>query len=223
MVLQNADIVSCLAPFVTEHKRQLIRQVLAERTRHITVVLEEIYQPHNASAVLRSADCFGIQDVHVVESRNRFVPNKEVDMGSRKWLTMHRYRTGIQDAVAVLKRKGYTIVATTPHDNAYTPTSLPLDRPVALLFGTELEGLTPEAIRLADSTLTIPMYGFTESFNISVSVAVILSHLVERLRSQSDSWRLTVDEQEELTVEWYRNIVKQSDLIEQRCAHDKQI
>ena len=207
--------LDALAPLVTDHKKELMKQVLSQRTRHITLLLEEIFQPHNASAALRSCDCFGIQDIHVVEAKNSYSPSKEVDMGSSKWLTLHRYKTDIDDAISTLKKKGYTVVATTPHANGFTPETLPLDKPIALAFGTELEGLTDRAIELADSYLTIPMYGFTESFNISVSVAIILNRLVERMRATDDiKWHLTDDEKEELTLQWYRKIIKRSDEIE---------
>ena len=204
-----------LSPFVTDHKKELMNQVLSQRTRHITLLLEEIFQPHNASAALRSCDCFGIQDIHVVEARNRYSPSKEVDMGSSKWLTLHRYKTDIDDAVSTLKNRGYTIVATTPHADGFTPETLPLDKPIALAFGTELEGLSDRAIELADSYLTIPMYGFTESFNISVSVAIILNRLVERLRaSDGIEWNLSEEEKRNLTLEWYKKVIKRSDQIE---------
>ncbi|MCK5807843.1 RNA methyltransferase [bacterium] len=204
-----------LAPLVTDHKKELMTQVLSQRTRHITLLLEEIFQPHNASAALRSCDCFGIQDIHVLEARNRYSPSKEVDMGSSKWLTLHRYKTDIDDAVSTLKNRGYTIVATTPHADGFTPETLPLDKPIALAFGTELAGLSDRAIELADSYLTIPMYGFTESFNISVSVAIILNRLVERMRASNEiEWHLSDEEKQNLTLEWYKKIIKRSDQIE---------
>lgn len=211
----RAQLLEALSPFVTDHKKELMDQVLSQRTRHITLLLEEIFQPHNASAALRSCDCFGIQDIHVVEARNRYAPSKEVDMGSSKWLTLHRYKTDIDDAVSTLKSRGYTIVATTPHAGGFTPETLPLDKPIALAFGTELEGLSGRAIELADSYLTIPMYGFTESFNISVSVAIILNRLVERLRaSDGIEWHLSEEEKKNLTLGWYRKVIKRSKEIE---------
>lgn len=210
----NEELTAYLADFVTEHKRDRIAEVLSERTRHLTVMLEDIYQPHNASACLRSCECLGVQDVHIVETRNEYRPNNEVSMGSSKWLTMHRYRT-TKSALDTVKNKGYRIVATTPNEDGYDLTTLPLDQPVALLFGTEEEGLTEEALAAADDTMRLPMYGFTQSYNISVTVAVSLSQLVARLRLSGIEWTLSEEEIEELTLNFYRRIIKRHDLIEE--------
>ena len=170
---------------VSENRRALIDRIAPLRTRHITVALEDVYQSHNAAAVLRSCDCFGIQDVHVVERNNPFNPAGDVAVGSSKWVDYYPY-PDIQSAYAELRRRGYRIVATTPHTNDTLITDLDISTPVALIFGTELTGLTPEAIDLADEYVKIPMYGFTESFNISVSVALSLFSLTERLRHSSN-------------------------------------
>ena len=169
---------------VSENRRALIDRIAPLRTRHITVALEDVYQSHNAAAVLRSCDCFGIQDVHVVERNNPFNPAGDVAVGSSKWVDYYPY-PDIQSAYAELRRRGYRIVATTPHTNDTLITDLDISTPVALIFGTELTGLTPEAIDLADEYVKIPMYGFTESFNISVSVALSLFNLTTRLRHSS--------------------------------------
>ncbi len=165
---------------VSENRRALIDRIAPLRTRHITVALEDVYQSHNAAAVLRSCDCFGIQDVHVVERNNPFNPAGDVAVGSSKWVDYYPY-PDIQSAYRTLREKGYRIVATTPHTNDTLITDLDISTPVALIFGTELTGLTPEAIDLADEYVKIPMYGFTESFNISVSVALSLFNLRQRL------------------------------------------
>ncbi|MDF1825493.1 MAG: RNA methyltransferase [Verrucomicrobiales bacterium] len=209
----NEEITEYLADFITGNKQEKIARVLGERTRHLTIMLEDIYQPHNASACLRSCECLGLQDVHIVETRNEYRPNNEVSMGSSKWLTMHRYRT-TASAIETVKNRGYRVVATTPNENGYDLTTLPLDKPVALLFGTEEEGLTDEALAAADGTMRLPMYGFTQSYNISVTVAVSLSQLIERLRQSNLDWRLTDAEKAELTLEFYRKIIKRHDLIE---------
>lgn len=211
----NEELATYLAGFVTENKREKIAAVLAERTRHLTVMLEDIYQPHNASACLRSCECLGVQDVHIVETRNEYRPNKEVSMGSSKWLTLHRYRTAAS-AIETVKNRGYRIVATTPNEGGYDLTTLPLERPVALLFGTEEEGLTQEALDAADETMRLPMYGFTQSYNISVTLAVSLSQLVARVRESEIDWHLSDEEQRELTLSFYRRIIKRHDLLEEK-------
>lgn len=178
-------------------------------------MLEDIYQPHNASACLRSCECLGVQDIHIVETRNEYRPNNEVSMGSAKWLTLQRYRTSAS-AIETVRSRGYRIVATTPNEDGYDLDTLPLDQPVALFFGTEEEGLTSEALEAADDTMRLPMYGFTQSYNISVTVAVTLSHLVARLRKSDIHWNLTDSEKSELTLAFYRRIIKRHDLLEEK-------
>ncbi|GAB4311345.1 MAG: RNA methyltransferase [Bacteroidales bacterium] len=187
-------------------------EVLSMRTRHISVVLEDIFQPHNASAVLRSCDCFGVQDVHIIENRNRYEVNPDVALGSSKWLTLHRYNASEDntlEAYSHLRAKGFKIVATTPHDGAVSLPELDITGKTALVFGTELTGLTKTAIDQADDWMTIPMFGFTESFNISVSVAITLYELVMRLRKSETAWELTPEEKEEILLEWMKNTIKQ--------------
>ncbi len=206
-----------LGSFITPHKRELIERVLDHRTDRLTLVLEDIYQPHNASATIRTCECYGIQNIHIIENRNRYEVNPDVVMGSVKWVTLHRYRDPAVDntaaCVARLREQGYRIVATTPHEGGYTPEDLPLDKPVALLFGTEEQGLTATALAAADATLRIPMFGFTESLNISVSVAVSFSHLVRRLHAERPDWRLDEERRAALRLFWYRRIVKKSAVV----------
>lgn len=209
----DEELVEYLGQYVTENKRTKIQSALENRTRHVTIALEEIYQPHNASACLRNCDCLGFQDVHIIENRNEYRPNEGVAMGSSKWLTIHRYRQ-TSEAVRQLRASGYRIVATTPNRAGCTPSTLDLESPVALLFGTEEEGLGNEALDLADEYLQLPMYGFTQSFNISVSVAITLSRIAERLRESNLDWQLPQAERTRITLEWFRGIVKRHELLE---------
>lgn len=206
-----------LLEIVSENKRNLFEQIIQFRTKHITVVLEDIFQPHNASAVLRTCDCFGIQDVHIIENKNEYEINPDVALGSSKWLSLHKYNGTDNNTVEtfnILRKKGYRIVATTPHENDCLLEELNLDSKIALVFGTELNGLSDIAINNADEFVKIPMYGFTESFNISVSAAIILNQLTEKLRNSSISWELLDIEKTEIKLDWVRNVVKRSDLIE---------
>ncbi|MDX1315453.1 MAG: RNA methyltransferase, partial [Eudoraea sp.] len=170
MDARTQALIDHLSGFVTPNRLSLFDKVLAQRTRHLTVLLEDIYQSQNASAVLRTCDCTGIQDVHIVEQRNAYEINKDVALGSNQWLDLHYYNQeedNVGRAVNTLKDRGYRIVATTPHREGVTPETFPLEKGRAvLLFGTELEGLSDRALELADEYLQIPMVGFTESFNI---------------------------------------------------------
>lgn len=213
----RAEVSEYLTQFVNEQRIERLRSVLAQRTRHVTVILENLFQTQNASAVLRSCECYGVQDVHVVENEYEFQIHSAITMGSDKWLTVHRYndlkQNNLQSCIHHLKEKGYTIVATLPNDDSLYLEDLPIEQPTAFLFGTELDGLSEEAIKLADKTVKIPMYGFTESFNISNSVAIILSNFIERVKKSSVKSSLSKEEQEELFFEWLQKSLKTPDLL----------
>lgn len=208
-----------LRPFVTDNKMQVFETCLAQRTRYVTMVLEDIYQPQNASAVLRSCDCFGIQDVHVIENDHAYDINPKVVHGASKWLHIHKYFEddfNSERCLTGLKDRGFRLVATSPRADSVPIHEFPLDRPIALMMGTEKRGLSDLAFDMADMLVTIPMVGFTESLNISVSAAICLQHLTHRLRGSSYPWQLSEDEREELLLEWMRKVVKDADGIERR-------
>jgi len=210
-------LLAYLATRVSDQKKDRIAEVLRYRTRHLTVVLEDIHKEHNASAVIRTCDCYGLQDLHIVENKNRYNVNPYVTRGASKWVTMHRWRGGheaIAQCYGRLRSQGYRIVATSPHAEAHTPDTLPIDHKMALVMGSEWEGLSDYALQQADDHLIIPMYGFTESLNLSVSTAIILSKIVPRLHHSDVPWRLTKTEQDDLTLDWYRKIIKRVDLVE---------
>jgi len=207
-----------------DNRNALMDRVLAERTRYITVGLENIYQPHNASAVLRSCDCFGIQDVHIIENSYQYELNPHVSLGAAQWLNLFRYNTQENNTPACinhLKQEGYRIVATTPDPKAVTIQNFDVSKgKFALFFGTEKFGLTKEACDLADEFIRIPMYGFTESFNISVSVSLCLFHFTERMRTEQINWHLTQNEQTDIYLQWYRNTITNSELYEHKFSQD---
>ncbi|MBP5548528.1 MAG: RNA methyltransferase [Bacteroidales bacterium] len=205
---QKQRLYEALTELYSENKRSLFDRLVQHRTRHITVVLEDIYQSHNASAVLRSCDCFGVQDVHVVENRNLFNPAGDVAVGSSKWVDYYKHRD-IKEAYNHLHSKGYRIIATLPHENDTMIGDLDLSSPVALVFGTELTGLTQEAIEGADGYVKIPMYGFTESFNISVCAALSLFSTTEHLRHTPGlNWQLSEEEQLTLKLYWSLQVIR---------------
>lgn len=208
MTPRDKALLEFLYQFISDERKQRFEEVLAYRTRHLTVVLEDIFQPHNASAVLRSCDLTGVQDIHIIENNYTFDVNPDVVMGSTKWLDIHRYNEmefNTPTTFEQLKAKGYQIVATCPHQDDYSPETLPLDKPVALVFGTEKTGITDYVMEHADKFVKIPMYGFTESFNISVSAALLVYTLTQRLHAMTDvDWHLSEDEKEEVRLEWAR-------------------
>ncbi len=203
--------LSYLESFITENKRNLFKQVLEHRTRHITVVMEDIYQSQNASAVLRSCDCFGVQDVHIIENRNIYSIDPDVALGSSKWLNLIKYNQEENNTLAcyeALRKQGYRILATTPHKDDFMLDEIALDQKTALVFGTELEGLSEIAIEHADAHMKIPMYGFTESFNISVSAAISLHHLSSTLRKSTIAWHLSEEEKLDTRILWAKSVIK---------------
>ena len=211
------EFLEFLSGYLTENRRKLFDQVIRYRTRHITVVLEDIYQPHNASAVLRSADLTGVQDIHIIENRNKYEVNPEVAMGSSKWLNLIKYNQAEDNTLAAyeaLRKAGYRIVATTPHTRDQILEDIPIEGKMALVFGTELKGLSETAIAEADEYLRIPMYGFTESYNISVSAALILFTLTEKMRKSSVPWQLSEEEKLDILLEWAKRTLKHADLYE---------
>jgi tRNA (guanosine-2'-O-)-methyltransferase len=192
-------------------------EVLHNRTRYITVVLEDIYQSQNASAAVRTCDCFGVQDLHIVENRHVYKLNPKVVHGASKWVDMHRYEETVNNTTCcleTLRSAGYRIVGTTPSKIAKSVHDLDIDKPTALVFGTEATGLSEAAVGLCDEMVTYPMYGFTESLNISVSVSLCLSSLISRLRISDVNWHLPEKEKEALRLQWYKNSVQRPDILE---------
>jgi len=204
-----------LEQFVTAERSARMDAVLAQRTRFVTLGIEDIYQPQNASAVVRSCDGFGVQELHIIENRNRYRVNPQVALGSSQWVELIRYngrrdsgnesRANTVQAVAALRDRGYRIVASTPHRDAHTPETVPLEQGrLAVFFGNELNGLSDTMLSAADEHLRIPMYGFVESFNISVAAAVTMSGITRRLRDSRVQWRLSPNERTAIKLQWLR-------------------
>lgn len=194
------------AALITPERRSLLESRALERTRYVTVVLEDLYQAHNMSAIVRSCDCFGIQDVHIVEEQHRFSLSKGIVKGAEQWLSLKRHRiqqsSDIAQTFSELRKAGYAIVATTPHKNDTLISTLPLDKKVALIFGTEREGLSAYALEHADAYVKIPLYGFTESFNVSVAAGITLYELTKRLKESTIDWRLSDEERLDMQLQW---------------------
>lgn len=211
-----------LTEFFSTHKRELFERIVRNRTRHITVVLEDIHHPHNASAVLRTAELLGVQDVHIIEERYAYQVNPDIVLGSTKWLHLVRHQVGHgqgrRACLAALRQQGYRIVATSPNAQGNTPGTIPLEQPLAFCFGSEADGLSPEIMAQADITMHIPMVGFTESYNISVAAAITLYTVIQRLHNSDIPWQLDQHQQDELLLAWARQAVKHADRIEKELV-----
>lgn len=219
------ELCSYLAGFLTEARRDLLPPMLLNRTRHITVVVEDIHKEHNASACLRSCDCFGIQDVHIVENYNEYIDNRQVSLGAEKWLTLKRYNEPGEDnttrCLEALRDQGYRIVVTSPHGATCDLPGYDVRHPTALVLGNEKDGVSDRGVALADDVLRIPMYGFSESFNISVAAAIALNHLVWRMRELDVAWQLSEAEREELLLAWVKTATgRKLSLLEERFRNE---
>lgn len=209
------ELLQAFYELIPAVKGELFDQVAANRTRYLTVLLEEIYQEHNASAVLRSCDCFGIQELHVVESKNQYKVQRDIARGAGRWVDLYNYNEGLTpllDAVSKLKSKGYKIAALTP-DADLSIFDVPLDQPLALSFGTEWEGISDEIREIADYKVSIPMVGFTESFNVSVSVALTLQALRQRLLESETNWKLSEEDQVDVKLKWCQRYMRNGDVV----------
>jgi tRNA (guanosine-2'-O-)-methyltransferase len=209
----QVSLLNFLRQYVSGTKLKLFDQLIHMRTRYVTVVLEDIYQPHNASAVLRSCECFGLQDVHIVENKYHWKHSPDVDRGSSKWLNINRHygqSNNTRDCLSELKAKGFQIVATTPHATMSID-ELPLGKPVALVFGTERLGVSGDVINMCDAEVKIPMYGFTGSFNVSVAAAICLHTMRRRLTDSEINWHLSPSDEEEIMLTWCKRSLKHYD------------
>ncbi|MHB0754944.1 TrmH family RNA methyltransferase [Polaribacter sp. M15] len=209
--------------FLTQKRKDTFKRVLEHRTRHFTTVLEDIYQPHNASAVVRTCDIFGVQDVHAIE--NKFVNriSRYVAKGSQKWITSYRYKSdgnNTQICLNSLQNKGYQIIATTPHTDTLLQ-DFDITKKTAFIFGSEADGISEYVKNNANGFLKIPMVGFTESLNISVAVAILLQDVTTKLRNSNINWQLSEEEKEDLYYNWVKTTIKNVDKIEANFYQNK--
>ncbi|MEX0324808.1 MAG: TrmH family RNA methyltransferase [Puniceicoccaceae bacterium] len=211
-------LIAHLLQFVTPEKKARMETVIANRTSHVRVVLEDIYQPHNASAVMRSCECFGIQHLHVIENRYKYTLNRDVAMGSSKWINLHRHREEDSDNTRAcmdeLRADGYRIVATSLDPSSVPLPELPVEEKFSLWFGTEEEGLSETALKEADAHVHIPMLGFTQSFNISVSAAICLYEIRARLAKGPINTSLDAAEMRQVYRLWLHSTLKNCEIVE---------
>ncbi|BFM41942.1 RNA methyltransferase [Flavobacterium sp. CFS9] len=215
----DLDYLAFLENILTDNRKERFLEVLANRTKHFTVAVEDVFQMHNTSAVMRSCEVFGIQELNIIEQRFGKRIDKEIALGAQKWVDINRFDT-VDGCVTSLRNQGYQIIATTPHENDCLIQDFDITKPSALFFGTEKDGLSPEIMEKADGFLKIPMVGFTESLNISVSAAIIIQNLTNRLRNSDIKWQLSDEEIMEKRLLWAKNSIKDIKRIEARYYED---
>ena len=211
----DEKLVEYLESYLTENRIERFNTILDNRTKHFTVATEDVYQLHNTSAVMRSCDVFGIQELHVIEEQNVKRIDREIAMGAQKWVDLIRHNS-TNDAVKSIKKQGYQIVATTPHENNNTLMDFDFTKRSCFFFGRETEGLSDEVLKNADCYLKIPMFGFTESLNISVSAAIILQDVTQKLRASDLDWQLSDKEKLDKRFDWCKKTIKSFDKILER-------
>lgn len=214
-VMIDKNLLEHLESYLTPARKAKFKAVIAQRTKHFTVATEDVYQLHNTSAVIRSCDVFGIQEVNIVEEVNTKRIDREIAMGAQKWVDLNRFHS-VKSCITDLKQKGYQIVATTPHESDTNLADFDVTPKSCFFFGRETEGLSDEVLNAADVYLKIPMIGFTESLNISVSAAIILQQVTTKLKQTDIDWRLTEQEQLEKRLDWCKKTIKSHKAIVKR-------
>ena len=200
-------LLDYLQNFITEERKQRFLEIISQRTNHFTVAMEDVFQMHNTSAVVRTCEVFGVQQAHSIEGRYGKRLDEKIAMGAQKWVDVFRY-DDTQKCIDILREKGYQIVATTPHKDAYLLNDFDISKKSAFFFGTEKEGLSKKVRAQADTYLKIPMVGFTESLNISVAVAIVLQQLTDKLRRSNIKWQLTDEERYSVLEQWTKISVR---------------
>lgn len=218
----DTNYLSYLEGFITKNRRDSFLRILAQRSRHFVVAIEDVYQLHNTSAVLRTCEVFGVQELHVVEEKYGKKIDKEIALGAQKWVDVDRYNT-TTECINNLKNRGYKIIATSPHAEAADLDDFDITERAAIFFGTEKKGLTQEVLDQADGFIKIPMLGFTESLNISSSAAIIIQNISQRLRKSNIKWQLTEEELLEKRIDWTRKSIKDIDFITQRYLEQQTV
>ena len=203
----NQELLTYLEHFITEERKERFLQVISARTNHFTVAMEDVFQMHNTSAVVRTCEVFGVQQAHSIEGRFGKRLDAKIAMGAQKWVDVFRYND-TQSCIDALRAQGYQIVATTPHKDAYFLNDFDISKKSAFFFGTEKEGLSQQVLSQADTYLKIPMVGFTESLNISVAVAIVLQQLTDKLRCSQVAWQLTDEERLSTLINWTKKSIR---------------
>lgn len=205
-VEKKQALIVFLSEVINEDRQQLLQQILAQRTRYLTVVLEDIYQARNASAVIRTAEGIGLQEMHIIENNHEYQLNSHVVQGASKWIEINRYKNKNKDNTKVclrkLKERGYKILAMTLREPSIDLQGVKLDSRLALCFGSEVPGLTDVAHELADEFIKVPMFGFTQSFNLSVCAGISLNLLSTELRQSKINWQLDEEDKLDLYIDW---------------------
>lgn len=202
--------------FISDDKVRRFNEIVNNRTRYFTIVLEDVFQAQNTNAVIRSCECFGIQDLHLIENKYDFEVVPDISKGSSQWINIQQYNQALNNTkpcLRHLKNQGYTIIGTSPHQNEINLEDISIDNKTAFVLGSEKDGLSQEAKEICDGFMKIPMVGFTESLNLSNCSAIIAQSLTNRIRRSEIPWQLTEEEKTAILIEWCFEVTGRKELL----------
>ena len=211
----NQEIYDYLQQFLTDERLSKIEHFSKESSDFVLPVMEDVYQFRNAAAIVRSVEACGFHHVVALEEENVFNPNLKVTKGAETWVQVEKMPNNL-DSLKEIKSRGYRILAVSPEKNATMLPDYEVKEPIALVFGTELEGVSDEILDFADETLAIPMFGFTKSFNVSVAAAICMYELKQKLMKSGIEYQLSDEKLLELKIRWAKNSIKSSEQILER-------
>lgn len=211
------QLIEYLKQFMLEERFDKMQNVVNQRSEYILPVLENVVQTQNAGAVVRTCECLGYNKLCVIENENEFALHKDVVMGAQKWIDICHYNTmriNTLQCIQEIRDNGYRIVATTPHEGGVSLEDFDLQKgKAAIIFGTESTGISQKVVNNADEFITIPMSGFTESFNLSVSAALVLYTLRQKLEKSSIDFKLNDNLRNNLLLDWIKKSIRDSEKI----------
>lgn len=217
--IDTVELIEKLKEFISPERFDKLASRLDFRTRYMLLGLEDIFYPHNASATIRSAEAFGIQEIHAVQSLCHFSPSRHIVRGTDQWVDIERWQS-TPELVENLKSRGYRIVVTAPRKGGSTLENFDVAKgKFALFMGTEKTGISDWLMEQADDAIYIPMVGFAESLNISVSAAIITQELTSKIRKMDPSvWQISTQDRQELLLKWVKCSIRDVDNIIKRIS-----
>ena len=218
--MKDRETFGYLKQFLTDERLQKIEHFAAESSNFVLPVMEDVYQFRNAAAIVRSVEACGFHKIVAMESENVFNPNLRVTKGAETWVEVEKLPHHL-DSLKEIKNRGYKILAVSPENNATMLPDYQMNEPVALVFGTELEGVTDEILDFADETLAIPMYGFTKSFNVSVAAAICVYELKQKLIKSNIDYKLSEEKLWKMKVRWAVNSIRSGEEILEKYLRER--
>ncbi len=223
---QKAELTAYMNTFMRDERRDKLNNVLDNRTTHFCVAMEDLFYERNSGAIIRTADGYGIQNIHVIEPRDSFKSKVTniISKGAEKWVTKTQHddiKNGAKMCIDELRSQGYQIVATTPHKDGHTIHDFDISKKSAFFLGAEKTGISDIVMEEADDYIAMPIYGFTESYNVSVANGILLHELINRLRNSDIHWHLSEEERSDLFLDWTMKSINSSDMIADKFMEEQ--